>query len=283
LSAFFGRPIRLLRCNSCGLAFKEITTTAEAERQLYSGWKAQGQDVYLPSQPDGISYVKSLIDKHLNQNFQTSSALSVLDVGVGEGYFIQMFSRHQTYGIELERMPGLDYEKMLNGQLIVGQLETLDLTPYKGFFHLVTVFDVFEHFLDARAAMANLGKVLRPGGLLAIETGDMDSFAARLWGRNRWWYVILPVHKLFWNKASLKKALAAEGMEVIHFERKAHKDGTKFSYKHLLAHVFKKTLYLISSKAYFALMRRLGKTERLPELARFPWKDHLFAIARKSK
>jgi SAM-dependent methyltransferase len=82
-------------------------------------------------------------------------------------------------------------------------------------FDAVTLWDVIEHLPEPRAELAEVARVLKPGGLCSVVTPDIDSLAARLLGR-RWEEVQkLPEHVCFFGRASLGRLLEASGLRPI--------------------------------------------------------------------
>ena len=55
---------------------------------------------------------------------------------------------------------------------------------------------MIEHCYDLTGFLADLARVLRPGGRLLVLTGDVGSLSARIC-RNRWWYARYPEHIVF--------------------------------------------------------------------------------------
>jgi 2-polyprenyl-3-methyl-5-hydroxy-6-metoxy-1,4-benzoquinol methylase len=71
-----------------------------------------------------------------------------------------------------------------------------------GTFAVITMFDVLEHMRDPRACIARSRELLAPGGILAIETGDLASPWARLLG-TRWYFLDPPQHLSYFTAAGL--------------------------------------------------------------------------------
>lgn len=98
------------------------------------------------------------------------------------------------------------------GGIAVGNAQR---APFRdGSFDAVTLWDVLEHLAAPHAAIAEVARVLRPGGRLALTTGDVGSLVARVSGR-RWHLYTLPEHLFFYSRDGLRRLLAAHGLRVV--------------------------------------------------------------------
>lgn len=80
-------------------------------------------------------------------------------------------------------------------------------------FDVVTLWGVVGLFEEPRREVAHMARLLRPGGIVALWTGDMASLPARLLGR-RYWYVMGQYLQLF-TARSLDHLFQSFGFERI--------------------------------------------------------------------
>ena len=72
----------------------------------------------------------------------------------------------------------------------------------------MTAIEVLEHTLEPLAELRRIRKLLRPGGLLFLTTGNAAPFASDLL---RWSYIIPEIHISFFEPSTLEYALHAAG------------------------------------------------------------------------
>jgi hypothetical protein len=88
-------------------------------------------------------------------------------------------------------------------------------------YDVVTAFDVFEHIYAPRTAMANLRALVRPGGILVIETGSTDAVAPA--ALEQWYYLAYFEHHIAWNARAIAAIAPRHGFDVLSVEPKRHK------------------------------------------------------------
>ena len=85
---------------------------------------------------------------------------------------------------------GLERDKEIDvpdkGRIFYHDVEADDLNDI-GKYDAIVLCEIIEHFQDPRLEMKSLQKLLKPGGLLVVWTGDVDSISSKLLGKN-WWY-----------------------------------------------------------------------------------------------
>jgi 2-polyprenyl-3-methyl-5-hydroxy-6-metoxy-1,4-benzoquinol methylase len=137
----------------------------------------------------------------------------MLDVGAATGFFLDL-ARGQGWrvqGVEpsdhaasLARAKGIDVR--------TGVIESCD-APSKS-FDAITMWDVIEHLPDPAATMGRVAELLKPGGVVAINTPDSGSALATLMGEN--WHLVVPPERLnLFHRRSLRVLLEKQGFEIL--------------------------------------------------------------------
>jgi SAM-dependent methyltransferase len=138
-------------------------------------------------------------------------------VGCGAGYFLDAArtAGWQVAGVELSEAAATAARSELGLDVFTGALSDAGFPA--GAFDLITMFEVLEHMRDPGAALNEACRLLRPGGLLAVEVpNDMDAYRAALARADQRWWVIPPVHLYYFNASSLSRWLLMSGFEPVH-------------------------------------------------------------------
>ena len=143
------------------------------------------------------------------------SAIRVLDVGCSRGNFLAAGS---VLGFHMEGVePAANVAAAAQAaglRVHVGQLERIGLPPAS--FDAITLFEVIEHLKHPLPLLIECRRVLRPGGLLLISTGNTASWTAAAM-RERWDYFHIARdggHISFYNPRSVALLAARAGFTV---------------------------------------------------------------------
>src|SRR6266404_853963 len=91
-----------------------------------------------------------------------------------------------------------------------GSLEAINFPANS--FDAVTMWHVLEHIHDPRMMLAEVRRILKPGGVLLAGVPNFGGFEARCF-RDKWFHLDVPRHITHLTKSSLKQALAENGFE----------------------------------------------------------------------
>lgn len=134
----------------------------------------------------------------------------LLDVGAAYGLFVAAAgdAGFDAMGLEPAADCAAVARREFSARVETGHIETFDFPAQS--FDVVTMLDVIEHFEDPRLAVDRAARLLRPGGLLVVETGDRNSIFARVCG-SRWYFYDPPQHLTFFGRDSLSRMVADAG------------------------------------------------------------------------
>jgi SAM-dependent methyltransferase len=144
---------------------------------------------------------------------------SFLDVGCGDGRFLKVMDkfgipRSRNFGLELDQgvVDRLREQGFLN--VFCERVEDVRAIP-AATLDLITMFHVIEHVDDPARVVRQVAGWLSPGGILVIETPNLESLDARLFRRTYWGGYHLPRHWNLFTPRSLQRLLSDNGLEYI--------------------------------------------------------------------
>jgi 2-polyprenyl-3-methyl-5-hydroxy-6-metoxy-1,4-benzoquinol methylase len=131
----------------------------------------------------------------------------LLDVGCARGDFLQVAREwFDAYGVE----PNPELAESASKVAPVHQ-DIIERTPWSG-FDVIASFHVIEHVDSPRSFIHAAAERLKPGGLMVIETPDIDSWPYKLFKAN--WRQFIPEHYFFFDSATMSRLLADCGLRV---------------------------------------------------------------------
>jgi len=198
----------LLRCRECGQLVSQIGAAAYAHSMQAFDASAFNR----PTAPElarrrrvahrRLAHVARLLGKPPAQ-------CRLVDVGCSRGDFVA-FAQELGFAAEgVEPAPHIAAEARGSGRNVrTGLLE--EQSYGDAAFDCVTLFEVIEHLARPLALLAECRRILAPGGVLLLSTGNGESWTARAL-KGRWDYFRIDKdagHVSFFNPRSL--ALVAE-------------------------------------------------------------------------
>jgi len=151
----------------------------------------------------------------------------ILDVGCGNGSFLSIASDAgwQVTGLDPDNSAVLAARKSgLN--IYLGHID--ELSHMSSCFDVITLSHVIEHVHDPSYLLSSLHRLLKDGGLLYLETPNIESCGHKLFGRN-WRGIEAPRHLVLFNPRSLAQLLSVHGFDSI----KTIRNTSVFSYMYL--------------------------------------------------
>jgi SAM-dependent methyltransferase len=206
-----------------------------------------------------------------------AQTLDLLDVGAADGGMLEAHTAAGMTGrrsaLDVIRYSGV--ERHLTGEFIEGFLDDPKLAWSREPYDVVTLFDVVEHLYRPQDAFENLHSLVRPGGLVYLETGNVENFWSRRFGINHWWYVRLLEHHVFWSRRSIDHIAAVHGFKVVSWKEGRHKSSRGRSPVRVIGCCLKTALYCAVGRNYASIAQAFGKQGSQPW---FPFaRDHFQA------
>lgn len=137
----------------------------------------------------------------------------LLDIGCATGIFLDGMRRFgwEVTGVEPTRSAATYAQERFGLDVFNGRLEDANLPT--AHFDAITMWDVLEHVHEPRQIIAELARLLRPGGLLVLSMPNPTALEADLFGRF-WAGWDLPRHLNLFKPTHLQRHLAEVGLDV---------------------------------------------------------------------
>ncbi len=245
---------RIVYCDVCGFIYLQ---NPPDESEIYEEFWGEDtelrgsydQDAAEPSLREVYSINRSRI-KWL-EAFPDNGRL--LDLGCGNGFFLTLAREagFEVYGQEISENAQRYAEKNFGLQVFRDPLESLAVEQV-GRYDIVTLWHVLEHIINPLEALKLVGTLLKPGGLLVVEVPNVNSLKFQLSGW-RWEGGNHPrYHRSFFDRRSLRRALAKSGFTDLHRRRLSYRIQQHSAAYHLL----KQGLNLLSRDAFLLFTGR---------------------------
>jgi SAM-dependent methyltransferase len=211
-STFSGKDFRLGRCPSCRCARVLNPRTDYASIYDEGYYKGRGADPM-------VDYVSELSDMRTLRVLEWSALEGLvstlvplspttrwLDLGCGVGGLVQYLRSRGLDGV-LGADDGWGADQARAAGLPI--LDTSKLDDLAGTFDVVTSIEVIEHVVDPLSFLRRVARLLAPGGVFVLTTGNVERVRGELAG---WQYVNPDVHVTFLGPLALTLAYEQVGL-----------------------------------------------------------------------
>lgn len=253
----------IVECAGCGHIYANPRFTEEELASIYARTIDEDYLGELPSR--GLTATKNLelLDKHVSMG-------RMLDVGCSIGVLLDVARKRgwETYGVEPSVWASEFARKRLMLDVFTGTLHDAKLPP--NYFDLVILSDVLEHLPDPVAVLREVWEVIKPDGLLWINTPNIGSALARLLG-SRWYCVTLP-HIHYFSSSTLNVLLREVGFEPVY----TRSYGRYFTLGYCIDRLKQ------FSPPLYTLLRTIAQSLRLgSKVVRIDFRDQMLVYAKK--
>jgi 2-polyprenyl-3-methyl-5-hydroxy-6-metoxy-1,4-benzoquinol methylase len=246
-STAYGMCGPIVKCTRCGLVYQSPVPSSEEILDAYDGVVDTRYVEESSGRMETFGLDLDAVERHHRGG-------KIVDVGCHLGFFLDVAKERgwdvtgvepSRWSVEQARTRGLDVRH--------GTLETAHLEENS--FDVATLWDVIEHLSDPLAELKQMHRILKPGGVLAVSTMNVDALFPRLAGRRWPWY--MQMHLVYFSKRTLHNMLTKAGYQVV--EMIPHKRVVRLSYLISRVEPYCAPLY----KALDFVVRKSGQGDRL--------------------
>jgi SAM-dependent methyltransferase len=216
------------QCQSCGLVCRDRLLSEQDSKELYDVGYFNSQQARYFSHRHVAFYKKiQMVESFCKQPLFTPKR-KLLDVGCAVGTFLQIAGERgwEVYGQDVS-VYAANVSRAKKLDIFTGDL--WDAHFPNDFFDVITAWDSLNHANDPQRLLREMNRILKKGGLLAVEVNSIDSFMYRL---AHWLYIGThgivhwpaqrgyPIHQsTFYDKRTLQQAFAAAQFKVLSSRR----------------------------------------------------------------
>ena len=209
----------LVRCGRCGLVYvgrrnaNFTFTRADDDRSQALADRVAALGLVRHEIEDAERPNRAQADRERLQRLRRHvQGGRLLDVGAATGTFLEVASEtfHDARGVEPDPITS-GQARAAGHQVTTGTVD--DVTAPPGGFDAITMLHVIEHLDSPRRVLHKAHQLLRPGGVLLIETPTTDCVWFRF-APSRWRQLI-PDHYYFFSLATLTALLERCGLQVV--------------------------------------------------------------------
>lgn len=204
------------RCDNCGLVFMNPRPTQKQVMQMYDEDYFHGRGF-----DEGVNYIEgmksseaweTIYRNRLNTVQRHSRKGKILDLGCGIADFLRYAKSKgwDVQGVEISKFSADYSRKRLHVKVFMGTLEQAKFKDSS--FDAITMVEVIEHLPNPMDTLRYCYKALKPGGVIVIQTGNIDGLYSRMKGSS--WPYYLAGHLTYFSKKTIRRALEDAGFRV---------------------------------------------------------------------
>lgn len=198
-----------------------------------------------------------------------SKNASLCDVGSGHGFFLDTAKHHFKIiqGIEPAKKLAHTSGKSFGVLIYTGTVHEYLRSEHCRRFDIVTSIHVIEHLADPQQHLADLFALLKPDGLLYIETPNADSFLFYT-EKSKYTFLLAPEHPWIFSQFSFKKLLRRYSCTI---------QVSTYSYSEHVMGIMKKLLLFSKNKVTNSSAIGAKKSSKSP-FTRIPQRNTILKI-----
>jgi 2-polyprenyl-3-methyl-5-hydroxy-6-metoxy-1,4-benzoquinol methylase len=204
------------KCDSCSFIYVSPRLNEEATHAFYN---SSVNEVYNETKFHDPNEVLSLDDQDNLANYKIidsrvphKTGKKLLEIGPGKGTFLRKAHQDgfEVHAIELNKTL-IEQHRPFCKEIYEEDLLSLNLQNH--FFDVIYFRDVMEHIPDVIPFLTRIREILKPGGLVVIDTHNIDSFVNQIAGK---YHTVLFAfeHPVHWSPKTLETAGKIAGLKM---------------------------------------------------------------------
>jgi SAM-dependent methyltransferase len=204
-------------CSGCGFVTADLALSDNELKALYGADYFHGDEYadYVAEGPELRQNFRRRIETLLTYQ-PKNERQRLFEIGAAYGFFLDEVRSDYEHvaGIDISEAAA-EFARTDLGVDVVAADYLKQVLPEQ--VDALCMWDTIEHLRHPREFLEKASRDVRPGGLLALTTGDIDSLNARLRGR-RWRMIHPPTHLHYFSSRTLVRLLDSADFDVVHLE-----------------------------------------------------------------
>lgn len=241
----------LLSCSACGQLISQCTSTDYWESMKEFN-DPKGTLPVSGSEQRSFRRGKGFLDRISKLLGKSPKQIRLLDIGCSSGAFLNTAVNLEFNAEGIEPAPKAAAAAKASG-LNVHQGFLEEAKYADGRFDAVTLLEVIEHLSQPLELLKEVHRILRPGGVLLIGTGNADSWSMSVMG-SRWEYLSISKHGghiSFFSPKSIGSLAQRSGFSVMEVHTRRVRFYEKGDCPKTLYKIAKVTADLLNAVAVF--------------------------------
>lgn len=216
----------IVRCLECDTVYRAAVVTGEKYNKLYQSEAMMETPFYLANKLAADPKVEPMptFARGLRQLRELRTPGRLLDIGCSYGAFMVLAQGEgwDTSGVELSKEPAKFAREERRLDVFNGTVEQAGYP--EGYFDAVTLWDVIEHLDNPVSTMAEIHRIMAPGGILLVFTINQESLLTTVGhilyklSLNRWKHLMGLFydihHNFFFSPHTITRLLERSGFKV---------------------------------------------------------------------
>ena len=211
-------PFSLVKCRQCELVY---LNPRPSEREILTyyppAYQAAIRQLLQKVRQSRIGLIGLQIMRKLRKP-PLSKVGKILDIGCSGGDYLAYLRTlgWEVYGIELDKDAVRHAREHFGLNVHLGTAEHTLNNFQNESFDVITMWHVLEHMFDPSLVLAQVYRLLKPGGILMLEMPNFNSLWATVLGRD-WFPLEIPRHLYHFTPLTLTAILNKTGFNLKKF------------------------------------------------------------------